>query len=234
MIWEAIKAGFEVFGQWQLWVACLSFVVIFMLVNPFFGYAMLKSHNEKTAVLGCAARVIIPSLIQVVFISILIVFILPMLMGGDEFTPFSFISEEWWRIVKAGFLVFLTLILIAFIPIIGDLVINSVGISILVIGIGIFHKIAGSSLRHIQELNGTHVDIKPDMFKVVGFIFFAWAITAGVTLILNAIFTSTKLFNQVTKEWVGLFLATAINVIAGLFTLAVYISYVLLKIKNAV
>src|SRR5690606_27554930 len=111
-----------------------------------------------------------------VFISILIVFLLPILMGGDEFTPFSYISDDWWRIVKAGFFGFVILMLLAFIPIIGELATNTPGVSIFVIGMVIFHKIVGSSLEHMQDLNGTQVDIKPDFWSIIGFIILAWVI----------------------------------------------------------
>lgn len=235
MIWEAIKTGFEVLGQWQLWVASLSFAAIFIVIYLLFGYALAKStENEKTAALGCVAGAIIPTILQVVFISILIVFLLPILMGGDDFTPFSYISDEWWRIVKAGFLGLVILMVIAFIPIVGELATNTPGVSIFVIGMVIFHKIAGSSLRHVQELNGTHVDIKPDFWSIIGFIILAWIIVWALTFVIIAILTSTKIINPEMMESGALLLGPAIGVIPGLIALAVYISYVLLKLKNAI
>lgn len=235
MIWEAITTGFEVLGKWQLWVASLSFAAIFIVTYLLVAYGLSKtSENEKTAPLGCVAGAIIPTFIQVVFISILIVFLLPILMGGDEFTPFSYISDEWWRIVKAGFFGFAILMLIAFIPIIGELATNTPGVSIFVIGMVIFHKIAGSSLRHIQELNGTHIDIEPDFWSIIGFIILAWVIVWSLTFVIITILTSTKIVKPEMMELGALLLGPAIGVIPGLIALVVYISYVILKIKNAV
>lgn len=235
MIWEAIKTGFEVLGQWQLWVASLSFAAIFIVIYLLFGFALAKStENEKNAALGCVAGAIIPTILQVVFISILIVFLLPILMGGDEFTPISYISDEWWRIVKAGFLGLVILIGVAFIPVIGELATNTPGVSIFVIGMAIFHRIAGSSLRHFQELNGTNVDIKPDFWTIIGFIILAWIIVWALTFVIITILTSTKLLNTETMKSGALLLGPAIGVIPGLIALSVYISYVLLKLKNAI
>jgi hypothetical protein len=235
MIWEAIKTGMEILGHWQFWVASLLFSTIFIIIFLFLGLGLSKTmENQKTAVLGCVGGAILPSLLQVVFISMLVVFLLPLFMGGDELTPLTYLSDEWWRIVKAGFFGFVILMLIAFIPVIGEMATNTPGVSIFIIGMVIFHRIAGSSLRYVQEINGTNIDLKPDFWSIIGFIILAWIIVWLFTLVIIAILTSLNIISADIMESGALFLGPAIGVIPGLLALSVYISYVLLKLKLAI
>jgi hypothetical protein len=232
MIWEAIKTGMEIIGQWQFWVAALIFSIIFVLLFFLIGLGLSKTiENEKTALLGCVGGAIFPTMIQVVFISMLVVFLLPLLMGGDELTPLSYLSDEWWRIVKAGFFGFVILMLIALVPVIGEISTNTPGVSIFIIGMVIFHRIAGSSLRYVQEINGTNIDIKPDFWTITGFIILAWVIVWLFTLVIVGILTSVNILNNEIMESGALFLGPIIGVIPGLLALSVYISYILLKLK---
>jgi len=235
MIWEAIIKGMEILGHWQFWIASLLFTTIFIIIFLLLGLGLSKTiENQKTAVLGCVGGAILPSLLQVVFISMLVVLLLPLLMGGDDLTPLSYLSVEWWRIVKAGFFGFLALMIIALIPVIGGMATNTAGVSIFIVGMVIFHRIAGSFLRYVQEINGTNIDLKPDFWTIIGFIFLAWIIVWLFTLVIVGIFSSLKIISAEVMESGALFLGLAIGVIPGLLALSIYISYVLLKLKIAI
>jgi hypothetical protein len=235
MIWEAIKTGLEILGHWQFWVASIFFSSIFIIMFLLLGLGLSKTmENQKTAVLGCVGGAILPSLLQVVFISMLVVFLLPLFMGGDELTPLTYLSDEWWRIVKAGFFGFVILMLIAFIPVIGEIATKTPGVSIFIIGMVIFHRIAGRSLRYLQEINGTNIDLKPDFWSIIGFIILAWIIVSLFTMAIVTILTSLNIISADMMEAGALFLGPAIGVIPGLITLSVYISYVMLKLKIAI
>ncbi len=235
MIWEAIKTGLEILGHWQFWVASIIFSAIFIITFLLLGFGLSKTmENQKTVVLGCVGGAILPSLLQVFFISMLVVFLLPLFMGGDELTPLTYLSDEWWRIVKAGFFGFVILMLIAFIPVIGQMATNTPGVSIFIIGMVIFHRIAGSSLRYVQEINGTNIDLKPDFWSIIGFIILAWIIVWLFTLVIVTILTSLNVISDDMMETGALFLGPAIGVIPGLLALSVYISYVILKLKLAI
>ena len=233
MLWESIISGFSVLGTWQFWVASLSFSAIFIILFLALGLGLSKSmESGRTAPLGCLAGMILPTFLQVVFISMLVVFLLPILMGGDELTPLSYLSEEWWRIVKAGFFGFIILMLIAFIPIVGDLATNTPGVSVFVIGMVIFHRLAGSALRKIQEINNIDVDLTPGFWTIIGFIILAAIIVWTLTFLIIAGLMSVGIVNEEIMETGALFLGPAIGAIPGLIALAIYISYVMLTLKQ--
>ena len=233
MLWESIISGFSVLGTWQFWVASLSFSAIFIILFLALGLGLSKSmESGRTAPLGCLAGMILPTFLQVVFISMLVVFLLPILMGGDELTPLSYLSEEWWRIVKAGFFGFIILMLIAFIPIVGDLATNTPGVSVFVIGMVIFHRLAGSALREIQEINNINIDLTPSFWTIIGFIILAAIIVWALTFLIIAGLMSVGIVDEEIMETGALFLGPAIGAIPGLIALAIYISYVMLTLKQ--
>ena len=233
MLWESIITGFSVLGTWQFWVASLSFSGIFIILFLALGFGLSKSmESGRGAPLGCLAGMILPTFLQVVFISMLVVFLLPILMGGDELTPLSYLSEEWWRIVKAGFFGFIILMLIAFIPIVGDLATNTPGVSVFVIGMVIFHRLAGSALREIQEINNINIDLTPSFWTIIGFIILAAIIVWALTFLIIAGLMSVGIVDEEIMETGALFLGPAIGAIPGLIALAIYISYVMLTLKH--
>jgi len=235
MFWESIISGFSVLGAWQFWVASLSFSAIFILLYIALGLGLSKSmESGRTAPLGCLAGMILPTFLQVVFISMLVVFLLPILMGGDELTPISYLSEEWWRIVKAGFSGFIILMIIAFVPIVGELATNTPGVSVFVIGMVIFHRLVGSTLRHIQELNNVEIDLTPGFWTIIGFIILAAIMIWVLTFLILAGLMSLGILDEEIMETGALFLGPAIGAIPGLIALAVYISYVMLKLRQEI
>ena len=235
MLWDSIIYGFSVLSSWQFWVASLSFSAIFILLFIALGLGLSKSmESGRTAPLGCLAGMILPIFLQVVFISMLVVFLMPILMGGDELTPISYLSNEWWRIVKAGFFGFITLMIIAFVPIVGGLVTNTSGVSVFVIGMVIFHRLVGSKLREIQELNNVEIDLNPDFWTIIGFIILAAIIVWGLTFLIVAGLMSIGIVDEERMESGALFLGPAIGAIPGLIALAIYISYVMLTLMQEI
>ena len=235
MLWDSIISGFSVLGSWQFWVASLSFSAIFILLFMALGLGLAKSmESGRSAPLGCLAGMILPTILQVVFISMLVVFLLPILMGGDEVTPISYLSDEWWKIVKAGFFGFIILIIIAFLPIVGELATNTPGVSVFVIGMVIFHRLVGSTLRHIQELNDVKMDLTPGIWTIIGFVILAAIIVWALTFLIIAGLKFIGIVDEEIMESGALFLGPAIGAIPGLIALAVYISYVMLTLRQEI
>jgi hypothetical protein len=197
-----------------------------MIIYLQIGLSITKTvESKKTSILGSIIGTILPSLIQLFLISMLINFLLPLFMGRDELIPPTYLSGEWWRIFKAG--LFEYIMLIAFIPIIGEMASNTPGVSIFIIGMETFHRIAGSSLHYIQQINGTNIDIKPEFRTIICFIILTWIIVWLFTLVIVLILTSLNIISANLMQSGNFFLGLAIGVIIGLLTLSVYISYVL-------
>jgi cytochrome b561 len=233
MFWDSIISGFSVLGTWQFWAASLSFIAIFIFLFVILGFGIAKTmENGKTAPIGCLAGMILPILLQVVSITLLVVFLLPILMGGDELTPLTYFNEEWWKILKAGFIGFIILMLIGFIPVIGDLATQIPGVSVFVIGMIIFHALIGSTLQGILEINNIEKDLTPGFWTIIGFIIFAAIIVLILTTLIGISLMTLGIIDEEILENGALLIGPAIGVVPGLIALAIYISYVMLMVKQ--
>jgi hypothetical protein len=231
MIWDSIKLGFQILAHWEIWLASFIFSLIFLILYLFFGFLIFKTlEKEKTASFGLVLSFILPTFIQVFITSMLVVLVLPIMMGGENLTSVSFLLDEWWSIMKAGFIGLIIIFALSIMPLIGNLVTKTHGISTFIIGIVVFHKIAGGFLKQIQQVTGANVNLKPDYWTLIGFVLLSWIVIWVLHIIIFAILTTTRLVSLNTLENRANYLGPIIGIIPGLVTVAIYISYVMLKL----
>ena len=80
----------------------------------------------------------------------------------------------------------------------------------------IFHRLVGSTLRHIQELNNVEIDLTPGFWTIIGFIILAAIIVWVLTFLIVAGLMSIGIVDEERMESGALFLGPAIGAIPGL------------------
>lgn len=119
MFWESVKDGLLVLTYWETYVSILIYFAIFIIPAMIFAVAM-----EKNEAIGCLGAIITP-FVQT-FASIVFIFtISPIILGVAEDAawslPWVVLINEPMVFLKIIGLLFLAAILLAFVPIIGQI-----------------------------------------------------------------------------------------------------------------
>ncbi len=188
--------------------------------------------NIGNVMMGCLGGAFLQIFITVILSSLLVSLLMPRMNLGNELMPLTYFFEDWLVIMGAGFAGFIFLFLLAFIPLIGQTITDTPGISIFIIGTFIFHELSGFDLIKFQKIFEVEDIIKLDFWSFLGFLIIAylsyWLLTIAVSTVLVAI----KIQEDRGKIIMLLLKGPILGTISGILTLAVYISYVVLKLTR--
>jgi hypothetical protein len=181
MYWHSVGLGFKALLSWQIGVGMLGVGFASLLFMFLIGLMMNSSESEKT-VSGLFAIIGSP-FIQAFSISAFVLFLLPALLGSQGFTPWEVVSVIIGIVFKSGIIAMVIVFALCFMPIIGQVIVNTPGLPVFLQGIFIFKPI---SRKLFSVLTGTHIpnDVYPGFFECVGY----FVIGGGVTWALLFVF----------------------------------------------
>jgi len=208
MFWEAVKDGLMVLTFWETYVGILIYFAIFIIPTMVFAIAM-----EKNEAIGCLGAIITP-FIQT-FASIVFIFtISPIILGISEDAawslPWLVLLNEPMVFLKIIGLLFIAAILIAFIPIIGQIQ----SLDMVVLG-GLCLAFILSLLNSVYPGMGINqINPMPSFSYLAGFIVIAgissWVGIMAVALIVTAIEENV---NETLAEYIMIPLGSVFNFI---------------------
>lgn len=232
MFWKSIANGIGVlFTHWELWVGILLYVFIFLAYFIIFGLVLSKNEDKSGAQMtGCLTQMLTGPLLQGLLVAFLVTLILPILLGGNDFMPISFIGEYWWPITKAGLISIGITVLLTFLPIIGRFISDTPGTAIFIQGAIVFHLLANSVLYETLETLNSNANIFPGFWVTIGFLILSIAIVYVFSIGILALLSS--FISEYTMESFGFVIGNFIGVIPGILTLCIYSSYIKLTLIN--
>jgi hypothetical protein len=223
MFWKSVIGGLAIFGRPQVWVA----VVFYIMVNFIFMVIVTtiagrgKSGSRMAA--GCVSGAIGGIVFHGMIISLLVTFLFPILLGDSSATPISGIIASLGTMIKLGIFVIVVVMVLSFIPVIGNFIDHVPGIEVFLESLIIFRLFCEVSLE--QVLGDTYIQgsVYPGIWSVLGFLIIAGIITGLLKLSLGLL--SIFFEDEPIRDLVVIILGPAVAVLGGLTPLFMYSSY---------
>lgn len=234
MFWKAIADGLGQMTHWEIWVSILVYGIVIILFFFALGYTMMKNEDSggvQTA--GCLTTMIGGPLVQGILVAFLVTALLPILIGGDDFTPMEFVSEYWWSITKAGLLSMLITFLLTLVPLIGDFISKTPGTAIFVQGAIVFHMLANKALGAVLSQSGAKASLFPGFWVTIGFVLLSIIIVYIVSIIIIGTLMQLKVMDEYSTERYGFLIGNFVGVIPGILCLCIYCAYIRLTLIEA-
>jgi hypothetical protein len=175
---------------------------------------------------GCLTHLIAGQALQGILVAFMVTSILPILCGGHDFIPLSFLADNWWAITKAGLISIGITLLSSLIPVVGHFISETPGTSIFVQGVIVFLMLANKVLSEVLDKLNSHAVIFPGFWTSVGFLILSIGIVYLVSFGLILLLTSLKIINDNAMETMGFVIGNFIGVLPGVLCLCIYCSYV--------
>jgi hypothetical protein len=235
MFWQSVVGGLAVLLHWQVWVAIVVYAALqFAWIM---GIGMLMGGNSESGgrqAAGCLTHMIGGTIFQALLLGGVVLFLTPLMLGGDHAMPLSFFTTFAWPIVKACFLALVITLVLSFLPIVGGLISNTPGVDTFIQGVVIFRFFSAGFIERILDRANIHVaNLYPGFWSSVGYLvlatvfvyacFFAFA-ALGVTLSRNRYSEDSP---------ASFFLGMALIPILGMLPLFMYANHVALAIQQA-
>jgi len=236
MFWKSIADGIGIlFTHWEIWVSILLYGLIFLSYFFLFGLVLLKNEDRGgVQIAGCLTNMIAGPALQGILVAFMVTAILPILCGGHDFIPFSFLTEYWWEITKVGLWSMLITILLTLIPIVGKFILDIPGTAIFVQGAIVFKILANQVLDEVLNTLNSNANLFPGFWASVGFLILSIVIVYVITIGLILLLTKLNIINEYAMESMGFVIGNFIGVLPGVLCLCIYTSYIRLTILNIV
>lgn len=185
MFWSSIIGGLKVLTFWEVYVAALIFTIISVGPMMIFGFI-----GEKNEAVGCLGGMLIAPVFQALATLIFVFTLFPILLGFGEEAAWSFpwkiLFSAPWPMIKAAFIILLATIVLAFVPIIGQ--IQSLqtfvaGAISLIMVIGILHSA-------YPNMPVDKIHLMPDVLTIIGFLAIAGIVSWASTMLVAVIATA--------------------------------------------
>jgi len=229
MFQNSIIQGISALALWQVWVACL----IYVLAELGFLSLLMGSAKDDSAPLGrkqgsgCLFYMLGGNLLHGVLMGLLVVFLLPIMLGGSSFMPLSTAGDLAFQAIKAGIVAVLAVTLLCFIPILGRFISKSQGLQAFIEGVIIFRLLSGKYDDDIVDAAASGIvypGLLTSLFYLLISTLMVYAILLGFNL-LAALMRSKK-FSRFVGEVVG----PALGVLGGIIPLFMYSAFVSLAV----
>lgn len=119
MFWQSLINGFGIFGYYQVWVMLLTIFIINSVVLIISGLISGGGGGGARQASGCLSFLLLGSVSNIFLMSLAVAYILPVMLGSDQFTGFLWIKEHTWVLIKAGGIAYIGTIILGIIPVVG-------------------------------------------------------------------------------------------------------------------
>jgi len=235
MFWNSVIEGLKVLGHWQVWVAIGIYIIADLAFLMIFGGILNSRYgaNSKVMVAGCLSQFVGGLVLQGVLMALLVLFLLPILLGGESTMPADKLLKFIWPLAKIGVVTIVIVTLLCFIPIAGQLLAQSPGIQGFLEGVIIFRILSNQIIAETLSQNGiSSVSVYPGFWASVGFLLMA-GILVRLVMFLVAL-TFGQLENENIREWTTITVGPALGLLGGIIPLFMYCSYVSNSVMNAI
>ena len=234
MFWKSIIEGVATLAHWQVWIAAIVYmVVIFVflfLTAKAMGVDEYGDFGGGRLTTGCLLQSVGLPILHGIVMSFMIIYLLPILLGGQSAFPISAILGFSWPVIKIGVLAVVVVIIISVIPGIGALIAGSPGTTAFLMGIIIFRLLSKVTIDPILDKAGIQSSIYPGFWLSIGFLIIAGIFVRVVAFILALTLVPFK--DSETGEVAIEITGSVFGIMGGFIPLFMYTSYVKLSLIN--
>lgn len=235
MFWQSVLGGFRVLVHWQTWVALILYVTLVFGWLIGVGLLMGNSGSGKRVAASMFAHMAGGPIIQALLLGCLVLYLTPLMLGGNAAMPLGFFATFAWPITKACFLAMLFTFFIMFIPLVGGIVANTPGVDAFIQGIIIFRLFSGAFIeRFLEQANLQVASLYPSVWACLGYFGMAM-VFVYVSAIIFAALGTTISRNQYSEEsGISFFVGMGFMQMLGMLPLFMYANHVSLAVQGAV
>jgi hypothetical protein len=229
MFRESIIQGISALALWQVWVAAIIYVFIelgFLLLTFGSAKADINPLGRKKGS-GCLFYMFGGNLLHGVLMGLMVVFLLPIMLGGSSFLPLSAAGELAFPAVKAGIVAVIAVTLLCFIPIAGRFISRSQGLQAFIEGVIIFRILAGRYDDDILDAAASGT-VYPGVLSSLAYLLISTAFVYAILYGFN--FLSIVLRNERFKKLISEVIGPALGVLGGIIPLFMYSAFVSLAL----
>lgn len=234
MFWQSVVGGLGVLTHWQVWVALVVYAGLQFVWLIFIGMLMGNSQSEGRMAAGCLTHMIGGPVLQALTLGGLVLFLTPLMLGGDHAMPLGFFAAFALPVFKACFIALLISLAIMLLPIVGRIVADTPGLDAFIQGIIIFRIFSAAFIQRVLEQANLQVaNLYPGFWSSVGY-FVVGTVLVYVCLFIFAALGTTISRNQFSDQGgASFFVGMTVMQILGLLPLFMYANHVTLAIQKA-
>ncbi|HUX65540.1 MAG TPA: hypothetical protein VMV42_00195 [archaeon] len=228
MFWESVLGGLAALSHWQMWLASVEYLAIYIVPTYLVGFASGAAAEERQHPMSGCLMMLVGPLLQCAATIIFLWTIGPILLGASDKAawtfPWQFMAANPWPFTKMCLTLLVAAFLASFTPILG----RSQTLQTLVLGIItlIFLSWGLRSFFHIQN----HFEVFPGFWFVLGLLviggILAWLGTLLGTLLV-------ALIDQ-KQSGLGILAMLPISALLGFIPVFMYASWLGTQLKAAV
>ncbi len=236
MFWQSVISGLIAFLDWHIIIGAIGIAFASVLHLLITGFTMGDNESGGRLGAGCLLMFIGGPLVQALSVSVFILFCLPAIIGTGGFTPLELVSMLLWPVIKIGLIAFGIVFVLCIIPIIGDIITSTPGVTIFLQGIFMLRPITNNLFYAISDGEILPPSVFPSFLNSLGYVIIGIAICWGLLLIIAFIFDQVKkrrnaieyIYSQYDSEptigmvFIGMFLGP----IFGIIPLLMYGQYI--------
>ncbi len=214
MFWSSIIGGLKVLTFWEVYVAALIYTII--SVGPIMIFGLIGEKNEAV---GCLGGMLITPVFQALATLIFVFTLFPILLGFSEDAAWSFpwkiLFSTPWPMIKAALIILIATIILAFIPVLGQ--------------IQSLHTFVSGAISLILVLEILHsaypnlpidkIQIIPNFLTIIGFLVIAGLVSWTSTMLL-------ALLGTIWGEDYMMLIAIPLGGVFGFIPLFIYGAYI--------
>lgn len=221
MFWNSVGLGVKTLLHWQVWTALFLYVIV--ILGWFLVIALVVGRGEgPRSTIGCLIHLLGGSIYQAVVLGLLVMFLGPIMLGGDSHLPAGIVLSNLGLVAKASILALVALFLLSVVPILGGFLQGIPGIDVFIQGVVVFRIISAAIIEQLMPA-APGSSLYPGLLMIIGFFAISFVLSGGVML-LAVLFpeesTSQFLWSQVAGR------------LFGLLPLFMYSNYVGLQIRH--
>jgi hypothetical protein len=234
MFWNSVLNGLSVLFHWQVWVALTLYAIAHFAWLIGVGLLMGNSYSGGRMAAGCLTNMVGGTILQAILLGLLVFFLTPIMLGGNQAMPVNLIGTFAWQIFVASFIAMVIVFILCCIPVVGGFIANTPGLSDFIQGIIIFRLFSATFIEHFLEKAGLSKDIYPGFWQSLGYFILATIFVYACLFAFAAAGTKLSRDRYSGEGTPSMFAGMIMVRLLGLVPLFMYARYASLRIQQMV
>jgi hypothetical protein len=228
---QSVLDGFRLLAFWHVWLGVLFYVIGFGVYLLILSRIVADNGQGGRELAGCLTNLIAGPVVQGVLTAIVVAFLLPILLGGENPLALSDISNFFWQIALAGIIGVVIAILVGLIPFVGRMLTDAPGVQTFIIGAVVFRLLAGPAVADILNRAGLTVEVYPSIWLTLAYMGIAVVFFYVATLLVALVAARRE---ESAGGMLLVVVGPAMSVLGGLLALFMYSAYTANSLLRAV
>jgi len=234
VFFKSIIGGLGTLLHWQVWVALLIYVLASFGWLMLIGAIMGRSDSGVRQGAGCLTHMIGGTVFHGLLLGLFVLVLTPIMLGGNRFLPLSFFKSLALPILVACIYAIVAVLILSFVPIIGNLISDIPGVADFIKGVIIFRFFSESYIETELRRAGLPTEIYPGFWASIGYLLIAIVLIYGCWLGFSLLGVKISKSRFYEDESVNFLIGSIVLPLFGLLPLFMYAKHVYLAIERMI